>query len=338
MQKVVGSNPISRFEEARSTSGLPAFCTRVRTPNDSPWKRFGSRKFELLLVSPPVPDPNPFDELIEATRDLDQRARAVQGEQELLVGDEDIEGLINDYDEWYARALTVLPDEFHEKFIDLYEGGVFVKRIKHFLQAPGSVSTLWTPDQESGLFSYWEVPYETTFHASLLEQRQVLTLAKQFATDQVSAGELALVQQIARGFPMLVDALHRRHDSRSPFDVRDEYDVQDVIGGVLSMLFGDVRPEDPSPTRSGASSRVDFLLKRQKIVVEVKMTREGLRDREVGNQLIQDVERYRSHPDCAALVAFVYDPARHIRNPQGLEEDLSGDRDGLVVSVLVVQG
>lgn len=283
-------------------------------------------------------EPNSFDDLIERTRDLDQRARAIQGEQELLVGDEDIERLISDYDEWYARALIVLPAEFHEKFVDLYEGGMVIKRIKHFLQTPGSVSTLWAPDQESGLFPYWEVPYETTFHASLLEQRQLLTLAKQFAEDQVSAGELALVQQVARGFPMLVDALRQRHDSRPSFDIRDEYDVQDVVGGVLSMLFDDVRPEDPSPTRSGASSRVDFLLKRQKIVVEVKMTRDGLRDREVGNQLIQDVERYRSHPDCAALVAFVFDPSRHIRNPRGLEEDLSGDRDGLVVSVLVVQG
>ena len=101
------------------------------------------------------------------------------------------------------------------------------------------------------------------------------------------------------------------------------------------MIFEDVRPEDPAPTRAGGSSRVDFLLKRQRIVVEVKMTREGLRDRELGDQLIEDIERYRSHPDCAALVAIVYDPERRIQNPRGLEEDLSGEREGLLVRVVI---
>jgi hypothetical protein len=117
--------------------------------------------------------------------------------------------------------------------------------------------------------------------------------------------------------------------------VSDEYDVQDLVHGVLRIFFEDVRPEDPSPTRAGASSRVDFLLKRERIVVEIKMTRTGIRDRHLGDQLIEDIERYRSHPDCDALVALVYDPDRRIRNPRGLEEDLSGQREGLAVRVVI---
>jgi hypothetical protein len=34
-------------------------------------------------------------------------------------------------------------------------------------------------------------------------------------------------------------------------------------------------------------------------------------------------------------VAIVFDPDHHIRNPRGLEDDLSGARDGLVVRVVV---
>lgn len=37
------------------------------------------------------------------------------------------------------------------------------------------------------------------------------------------------------------------------------------------------------------------------MVVEAEMTTHGLRDREVGNHLIEDIERYRIHPECAAL-------------------------------------
>ena len=60
-----------------------------------------------------------------------------------------------------------------------------------------------------------------------------------------------------------------------------------------------------------------------------------MRDRDLGGQMIEDIERYRSHPDCDALVALVYDPGRRIRNPRGIEEDLSGSREGLAVRVVI---
>ena len=67
---------------------------------------------------------------------------------------------------------------------------------------------------------------------------------------------------------------------------------------------------------------MDFLLKNEKVVVETKMTRSGLGDKQVGEQLIVDVARYKEHPDCKMLICFVYDPEAHIRNPRGLEADL----------------
>jgi hypothetical protein len=285
-----------------------------------------------------MPHQELFVSLISATTELDKQAKAIQGAQEILVDDTHIERLIDDYNAWYARALAVLPEELHEKFQDLYEGGAFVKRIKSFLQSPATVSALWSSEQGSGIFPYWDIPYETTFHSSLLEQRQLLTLAKQRHEEASWAGELALVEQVVRGFPAFADSLRHRYDNRPGIEILDEYDVQDLLGGVLAMLFEDVRREDPSPIHAGGSSRIDFFLKRQQILVEVKMTRPGLRDRVVSKQLIEDIELYRSHPDWSAFVGFVFDPGRHIRNPRGLETDLSGHRDGLQISVIVVSG
>ena len=42
-----------------------------------------------------------------------------------------------------------------------------------------------------------------------------------------------------------------------------------------------------------------------------------------------------THPDCKVLVCFVYDPLGRIGNPEGLERDLSGLKDGLPVKVLI---
>jgi REase_DpnII-MboI len=277
-----------------------------------------------------------LDQLIAQIDTLDERASRIQGDRELLVDRSEINSLVADYQDFFARALQVLPPELHDEFEDLYEGGNFVKRIKTFLEAPDAVNPFF--EENASMFSYWQHTYEETFRSSILDQRQLLTTAKQALVESTWNLELELVERLGRGFRALVDALQRRHDDRPPFEVNDEYDVQDLIEGVLRAIFGDVRREDPSPTRAGGSTRVDFLLKEPQIVVEMKMTRKGLRDRDIGDQLIEDIERYRSHPDCAAIVAIVYDPERHLSNPRGIEADLSGKRDGLEVRVVVVSG
>ena len=54
----------------------------------------------------------------------------------------------------------------------------------------------------------------------------------------------------------------------------------------------------------------------------MKHTRSNLKDKEVGEELIIDIARYRKHPDCKQLFCFVYDPKGYVRNPRGLETDV----------------
>jgi hypothetical protein len=70
-------------------------------------------------------------------------------------------------------------------------------------------------------------------------------------------------------------------------------------------------------------------------IIEIKKTREKLTHKEVGEQLIIDIARYKSHPDCKNLICFVYDPERRIKNPRGIENDLSKTTDGLGVKVFI---
>jgi len=81
---------------------------------------------------------------------------------------------------------------------------------------------------------------------------------------------------------------------------------------------------------------MDLLLKVQKIAVEVKMTRDGLRDREIGDELLQDVARYKNHPDCSNLVCFIYDPKGLLKNPQGLASDIEKQSDSRLTVKAVI--
>lgn len=145
----------------------------------------------------------------------------------------------------------------------------------------------------------------------------------------------SLIEQTCNRFHLVVRQLGSRFQNRPTIAIQDEYDVQDLFHSLLWIYFEDVRPEEYTPSYAGKSSRLDFLLKRECIVIEVKKTRVGLDAREVSTQLIEDIERYKAHPDCKTLICFVYDPEGFILNPRGVETDLNRDGNPFPVRVLI---
>ncbi len=146
---------------------------------------------------------------------------------------------------------------------------------------------------------------------------------------------LALVAKLCRRFHLFARQLHDRHHDRGTVRVADEYDVQDLMHALLRLHFEDVRTEEVTPSVAGKSGRMDFLLKAERLAVETKMTRRNLGQKEVGDELIVDMRRYRTHPDLRTLVCFVYDPGGFCRSPAALENDLTGG-DGRFRSVVIV--
>lgn len=124
-------------------------------------------------------------------------------------------------------------------------------------------------------------------------------------------------------FHRIAQTLRNRHDNRQTLILQDEYDVQDLLRALLKEHFKDVRDEDYVPSYAGSNSRVDFVLKNEKIVIEVKMTNDRLKDKEAGSQLLIDIGRYKNHPDCKLLILFIYDKGDHIINKPGLISDLN---------------
>jgi hypothetical protein len=180
---------------------------------------------------------------------------------------------------------------------------------------------------DAGLILYaTESTIERTIHTSVEETWKAPRNA-QAAT--------ALVRAICDRFTIFANALTGRHDDRATISITDEYDVQDLLGALLKLHFTDVRPEEWTPSYAGNASRMDFLLKPEQIVVEAKMTRKGLGQKELVTQLAEDILRYRSHQDCKALICFVYDPTGKCNNPTALENDLTRNHGGLQVTVIV---
>jgi REase_DpnII-MboI len=130
------------------------------------------------------------------------------------------------------------------------------------------------------------------------------------------------LENLLSKFHNIAMRLTQRHDNRATIMIEDEYDVQDLLASLLMLRFDDVRPEEATPSFAGRSAKIDFFLKEEGIVVEVKKTKNGLDHKRLGEQLIIDVNRYRVRKDCKRFVVFIYDPEGMIKNPNGLINDI----------------
>lgn len=147
------------------------------------------------------------------------------------------------------------------------------------------------------------------------------------------------LENLLARFHKSVQSLRVRRAGRPPLVIQDEYDVQYLLQALLRLHFSDIRQEDYVPSYAGGNSRIDFVLKNEKIVVETKMTNDHLLDNELGKQLLIDIGRYKAHPDCQLLVVFVYDKGDYIVNKAGLIADLEKmSTPDLPVRVLIEPG
>lgn len=207
-----------------------------------------------------------------------------------------------------------------------------IKEFKNISYSP-FVATASTPQKT----------YEETFKGGLEKGRMILESMIQEIEDYWDEKNINQpiipasdnIKILCDRFHLFARQLKTRHSNRSTIEIIDEYDVQDLFHALLTLYFDDIKDEEPTPSYAGGSSRVDFLLRQEQTIIELKKTREKLTDKEVGEQLIIDIARYKSHPDYKTLICFVYDPERRIKNPRGLENDLSKTTDGMIVQVFI---
>jgi len=133
---------------------------------------------------------------------------------------------------------------------------------------------------------------------------------------------LLRIRKILSRFHVIANQLKRRRRNKTPYSIKDEYDVQNLLHALLRLDFDDVRKEDWVPSYAGGTSRIDLVLKNEGILVEVKKTSASLKEEQIGKQLIVDVAKYKEYKGVNTLVCFIYDPEQWIENPKGLENDL----------------
>lgn len=121
---------------------------------------------------------------------------------------------------------------------------------------------------------------------------------------QIRSDPSFLIKLLCDRFHLVAKQLRQRHDDRTTLDIKDEYDVQDLFHSLLRIYFDDIRPEEWNPSYAGSSTRVDFLLKGEETIIEIKKTRPNLKAKQLGEQLIIDIAHYKTIQDVKLYIAL----------------------------------
>jgi len=255
---------------------------------------------KALSSSDPSSDEN-IKELLEILEDLQL---LVKGCEESLNEDVSV-SLINNVRE-YNRILLRLKDLGYFDTFDF---------IEEELEAKGLMKLK---------------PFELAKVREVISESKKLINRIQNIIKPSSAPVELVLEQIFSNFHKVAHQLKRRHKEngkpRNTLEIKDEYDVQDLLHSLLRLFFDDVRAEQVTPDYATKSSRIDFILKAESAAIEVKFVREEQDRKRIADELIVDMERYKEHPNVDSIYCFVYDHNKEILNPAEIEE-LSGKRE-----------
>jgi hypothetical protein len=147
-------------------------------------------------------------------------------------------------------------------------------------------------------------------------------------------GAFTTLENLLRRLPLAARQLRSRHGDRPAFRVEDVFDLEDLLRALLPLHFDEVRPEVRTPRYSPAT-RTDFLLVPEGFAVTAKHVTPELGERQLAEQIEEDVAYYQGRGNCQCLVSFVYDPGQRLYEPRRLETAWRRDEADLEVRGLI---
>jgi hypothetical protein len=141
--------------------------------------------------------------------------------------------------------------------------------------------------------------------------------------------DLSLATRLAARFHESVLALRKHPHNGTLFTINDEWDCQYLFRSVLAAYFSDIRIEEWNPSVAGSSSRCEFFLKEQRLMIELKYVRKPDDQKAIKSALLTDFADYGANPLVDHVIALVYDPSHQLPAPVQLQKDLSGEYKGL---------
>lgn len=123
--------------------------------------------------------------------------------------------------------------------------------------------------------------------------------------------DVTLVEQLCKRLPQSARILATRsRKGKIPYEITDEYDVQDLLHALLRGYLKYSVQEDPLPkVASAKSSRVDISIEELGILIEVKYVHGPEDQKRLFDEFSQDLVLYSQWPHLKTLIFLIYNSA-----------------------------
>ncbi len=153
---------------------------------------------------------------------------------------------------------------------------------------------------------------------SVVQQLQ-LKLQHAGVTKMSASTEIQLVIQLCNRLSHSAKVLNRRRANKNPFEITDEYDVQDLLKAVLRAYFKYSVSEDPISKVAGVSSRADFAIEELGVIIEAKYVHNPGEQSRIVKEFAEDLLFYSKCPFLEHFVYLVYG-ADDLNEPELLDK------------------
>ncbi len=149
---------------------------------------------------------------------------------------------------------------------------------------------------------------------------------------------LNLVISILNTFPDVVSRLKYRRKGKTPLEIADEYDVQDILYVMLKGAFSTLQYEDPTPKDGLTSARADFVIGDLNTYIETKYISEKGKEKDIQDECMLDIQKYGTQDNCYKIVFFIYDPHKCVDNQFSFKTALERNRsiEGKEIEVITL--
>jgi hypothetical protein len=238
----------------------------------------------------------------------------------------------------YLRDAVLLPEDY---FCDLRIPEGFATP-KIFLDAATGFSNMLDSHAErvkelnALTGGHWYAVFSYAYKVCT-QTRDAINHALSLADVSIEAPTLKRLVKILERLPAVSRTIKKmnRWASRDTLEIMDEYDVQDLLHGVLHLDFDDIRPEVWCPNYAGTNTRTDFLLPAENILIEAKHTKNAKAQTTITEELIIDIARYKTYPGVKHMICAIWDTGHHLKNPVALKTDLEKHNAGFVTVVVM---
>jgi len=143
-----------------------------------------------------------------------------------------------------------------------------------------------------------------------------------FRTGQLATvnSDIELAHQVCARVSKAARALTTRRTGKQPFTISDEYDVQDLLHGLLRAYFKYPVKENPLPKAASAvATRADLAIEELGLIVEAKFVRTPQDQRRIEKDLAEDLIFYTAWEPLKYLFFVIYNSS-DLENAELLEK------------------